>query len=453
MEIPRILISGTSSRAGKTVISLGIMRALRNRGYKVQPFKIGPDYIDPSYHHFATGQKSRNIDGFMMDSQDMVEVLARGSRGRDVAVIEGTMGLYDSHNAVDPRGSTAEASKILGSPVIMVANIERISRTAAPFVLGYKLFDPEVDIAGVILNRAGNPRHAYKAKRAVEELADMRVVGLVPRDKGLTIPERHLGLVPAYERSRVDELFDSLARVVEENVDVDRLIEIARGAAPLENYRPNPLFEPREARLKLGVALDRAFTFYYQDNLDALASGGAEIVPLDTLGQKKLPRLDALYIGGGFPEVQARELEKNKGLRQDIYKFCTSNPCYGECGGLMYLGETITTREGEEYEMAGVLPLKTEMKKKFQALGYVRARANQDSLIAREGALLVGHEFHHSRVVPTEELNLAYDVHRGRGLLDGKDGVLQGKTLASYLHLHVLSYPQMVKNFLSSAFP
>ncbi len=453
MEIPRVLIAGTSSRAGKTVISLGIMRALRNRGYKVQPFKVGPDYIDPSYHHFATGRKSRNIDSFMMSPQDMVDVLVRGSRGADIAVIEGVMGLYDSHNALEEKGSTALTAKILKSPVVLIANIERIARTAAAFVLGYKLFDPEVNLAGVILNRAGNQRHAQKARIAVEELAKIPVIGVVMRNNSLFIPERHLGLVPAYERDKLDELFDKLAETIEKSIDLDKLIQIAENAPEITEYHENPLFNPkRKFNLRLGVAMDRSFTFYYQDNIDAFHAAGAEIVYFDTLKDKKLPEVDALYIGGGFPEVQAESLEANSSLRSEIYEFCSSGkPCYAECGGLMYLGESITTKEGDTYEMVGLLPIDTEMMEKFQALGYVEALAEANSPIARKGDRLVGHEFHHSKPRVKKKLNYAYRVLRGKGIADGKDGAVVGNTLASYLHVHVLSYPKMVTNFLSRA--
>ncbi|HEQ78623.1 MAG TPA: hydrogenobyrinic acid a,c-diamide synthase (glutamine-hydrolyzing) [Euryarchaeota archaeon] len=453
MDIPRILISGTSSRAGKTIISIGIMRALRNRGYKVQPFKIGPDFIDPSYHNFATGRIGRNIDGFMMSPEDMVEVLVRGSRGADISVIEGTMGLYDSHNALDPEGSTADAARILKAPVVLVANIERISRTAAAFVLGYKLFDKNLNLAGAILNRAGNPRHAYKAKTAIEQLAEMKVLGVVYRNNSLTIPERHLGLVPAYERERLEELFDSLADIMEKSIDIEKLIDIAQNTREIEEYRENPLFiQKKKLNLRVGVARDSAFNFYYQDNIDAFSSAGAEIVTFDTINDRRLPELDALYIGGGFPEVQASHLERNSSMKEEIYEFCSSGkPCYAECGGLMYLGESITTKEGDEYEMAGVLPLKTEMKKKFQALGYVRSRVEKSNPIADRGDILLGHEFHHSKVVPTGKLKFAYKVIRGKGVGDSKDGIILRNTLASYIHLHILSYPKMVENFLSTA--
>lgn len=453
MDIPRILISGTSSRAGKTVISIGLMRALRNRGYRVAPFKVGPDFIDPSYHLFATGRVSRNLDGYMMSDEDILEAFVRGSRGADIAVIEGTMGLYDSHNAVDAKGSTAEVSKVIKAPVVLVANVERISRTAAAFVLGYRLFDPEVNLAGVILNRVGNPRHAYKAKTAVEVLAKMRVFGTVPRSTSIEIPERHLGLIPAYEKDKLEQLFDSLANIVEEHIDIEALVEVAGEAPELGEVSPNPLFSrPREPRVTLGFAKDVAFTFYYQDNLDALAAQGARLVPVDTLRDSTLPEIDALYIGGGFPEVMAAQLERNRSLRRSIYEFCESGrPCYAECGGLMYLGQSINTRDNHEYEMVGFLPIATEMKAKFQALGYVRNRAVRDNPISRSGDLLVGHEFHYSRVRAIERLSFAYRVERGKGIDGTHDGILKGNTLANYMHVHVLSYPRMVNNFLSLA--
>jgi cobyrinic acid a,c-diamide synthase len=454
MDIPRILISGTSSRAGKTVISIGLMRALRNRGYKVQPFKVGPDFIDPSYHLFATGRVSRNLDGYMMRDEDILETFVRNSKGADIAVIEGTMGLYDSHNAVDAKGSTAEVSKVIKAPVILVANVERISRTAAPFVLGYKLFDPSVDIAGVVLNRVGNPRHAYKAKTAVEVLAKMRVFGTVPRSQSIEIPERHLGLIPAYEKDKLEQLFDNLASIVEEHIDIDGILEVASNAPEIEEVPLNPLFsEPGEPKVTLGVARDVAFTFYYQDNLDAFAAQGARLVPIDTLHDSALPKdLDALYIGGGFPEIMAEQLERNQRLRQSIYDFCASGkPCYAECGGLMYLGQSINTRDNHEYEMVGFLPIATKMEAKFQALGYVKNLAVRDNPISRSGDLLVGHEFHYSKVKAFEKLTFAYRVERGKGVDGTHDGIIKGNTLANYMHVHVLSYPSMVNNFLRVA--
>lgn len=453
MNIPRIVLGGTSSHTGKTVISIGLMRALANRGLKVQPYKMGPDFIDPSYHFFATGRYSRNLDGFMMGRDNILESFQRNCKGADVAVIEGAMGLYDSHDAVDETGSTAQASKFLKAPVILIANVERLSRTAAAFVMGYKVFDPDVDLRGVILNRAGSRRHQDKARTAVEVLAKMQVLGVVPRNPDVVIPERHLGLIPAYERDKIDALFDNLAEFVEKNIDVDKLLEIADSAPELEMVPENPLYHPeKKIEVTLGVARDKSFTFYYQDNIDALCSLGAEIKYFDTLEDRKLPEVDALYIGGGFPEIQYEDLEKNHRMRGSVYDFAESGrPVYAECGGLMFLGKSIITKEGGEYDMVDFLPVKTRMMKKFQALGYVENEIIRDNPFGRKGTILRGHEFHHSKAEVLDKVDYAYKVIRGKGIQDRKDGIVKKSTLAGYLHLHVLSYPEWATNFLNAA--
>jgi cobyrinic acid a,c-diamide synthase len=457
MNVPRVVLGGTSSRAGKTVVSIGLMRALVNRGYNVAPFKAGPDFIDPSYHLFAAGRPSRNIDGYMMKKSDIVGAFYHGCRDCDIAVVEGTMGLYDSIDGIREIGSTGQVAKFLKAPVILIANIERISRTAAAYVLGYKVFDKNVDIKGVLLNRVGSERHAKKATAAVEKLAKMPVVGVMPRDERIEIPERHLGLVPAYEKRRLNRLFDSLAELIEEYVDVDKIIKIAKSAKAQKGVKDIPVFHPKkQIPAKLGVIRDKCFSFYYQDNLDAFAAAGAEIKFIDSLKDEKLPDVDALYIGGGFPEIFAEELEKNASLRSDIYEFCEEGkPAYGECGGLMYLGRSITTKEKEEYEMVGFLPIKTRMFKKFQSLGYVKNEVIKDNPLSRIGATIKGHEFHYSKVEilnsNLKNMEYIYKVKRGMGIDGEHDGLLVKNTLASYMHLHVLSYPRMIDNFLKSA--
>lgn len=452
MHIPRVILGGTSSRAGKTVVSIGLMRALKNRGYRVAPFKTGPDFIDPSYHLFATGRPSRNIDSYMMKKADIAGTFYRNTRDCDIAIIEGTMGLYDSIDGIRETGSTAQVSKLLKTPVILIANIERISRTAAPFVLGYKLFDTDVDIKGVILNRAGSERHAKKATAAVERLARMEVVGIMPRDERIEIPERHLGLIPAYEKKRLERLFDNLAELIEDYVDIDKIIKIANRAKVLRDVKDVAVFSPKEKiAARLGVIRDKSFSFYYQDNLDAFAAAGAEIRYIDSIKDGKLPEIDALYIGGGFPEIFAEELEKNASLRSKIYEFCDSGkPVYAECGGLMYLGKSITTKKNMEYEMVGFLPIKTRMFDKFQSLGYVKNETTAKNPISRVGATLKGHEFHYSKIEILKKRGYIYKVKRGKGIDGSHDGILEKNTLASYMHLHVLSYPPMIRNFLKS---
>jgi len=456
MEIPRILLSGTSSRVGKTMISIGLMRALTNRGYVVQPYKVGPDFIDPSFHYFATGRYSRNVDGFMLSGEANLEIFERNFKGADIAVIEGKTGLYDSHDAVDERGSTAEMSKILKSPVILIANAERLSRTAAAFVMGYKVFDPEVDIKGVILNRVGGERHSNKVRKAVEELAKMKVLGTIPRKKDVVIPDRHLGLIPAFEREEdFYELFDNLSELVELYLDIDEIVKMAMEAPELEDLPINPIFEKKEPEVTIGVVRDRSFNFYYQDNIDALSSR-ANIVVIDALKDNKLPDLDALYIGGGFPEIFAEELEHNNSFRNSVYDFCESGkPVYAECGGLMYLGEFLSTKDGNEYEMVGFLPFKTEMKRKFQALGYSVYKVQEDNIVSRKGDIINGHEFHYSKFIPmnsgADALECVFRVERGRGIDGARDGVVKKNTLANYFHLNISSYPDMVQRFINSA--
>jgi len=446
MDIPRIVIAGTSSKVGKTTIAIGLMRALINRGYVVQPYKIGPDFIDPSFHHLATGRYSRNLDSFMLNRYSIMETFQRNFRGADIAVIEGKTGLYDSADAISEKGSVAEISKILKAPVILVANVERLNRTAAAMLLGYKLFDPEVDLKGVILNRVGNPRHASRVKTAVERLAKLKVLGVIPREK-IDMPYRHLGLIPAYERE-ISELFDKLANLVERYVNIDAVIDTAYKAPPLEEVDLDEGESIAKKEIRIGVVRDRVFSFYYQDNIDIL-SNYAEIVYIDSLRNKILPEVDALYIGGGFPEVFAEELERNRRLREEIYEFCEEGGIvYAECGGLMYMGEKIVI-DRDEYDMVGFLPIKTEMHKRFQAQGYCIYKAEKSCPIARKNETVVGHEFHYSKAIPLKRVEYAFRVKRGYGI-DGKyDGILKKNVLANYIHVHFLSNKNIVRRFVS----
>lgn len=445
MDIPRIVIAGTNSKVGKTMISIGLMRALVNRGYVVQPYKIGPDFIDPGFHHIATGRYSRNLDSFMLDKYSLIETFQKNFRNADIAIIEGKTGLYDSADAISEKGSTAEVCKILKAPVLLVANAERINRTIAAILLGYKLFDPEVDIKGVILNRVGNRRHAEKVKNATEKLAKLKVYGIIPREK-IDMPYRHLGLIPAYERE-VDELLDKLANLIERYVNIDEIVDTAYKAPPIEYYEIERE-EKHKPMIKIGVIRDRVFSFYYQDNIDEL-SNYAEIVYIDSLKDKKLPKIDALYIGGGFPEVFAEELEKNSKLRNEIYEFCEENGVvYAECGGLMYLGKSIVIN-GEEYEMVGFLPIKTEMHNRFQAQGYCIYKTEKSCIIARKNETVVGHEFHYSKVIPLKELDFVFKVKRGYGVNGEHDGITKKNVLANYIHVHFLSNKNVVKRFVN----
>lgn len=452
MDIPRVVIAGTSSKVGKTMVAIGLMRALVNKGYVVQPYKVGPDFIDPGFHHLATGRYSRNLDSFMLSQSAIIETFVRNFRGADIAVIEGKTGLYDSSDAVSEKGSVAEVSKILRAPVILVANVERLNRTSAAIVLGYKVFDPEVDLRGAILNRVGSERHANKVRTAVEKLAKVKVYGVIPR-KDVRMPYRHLGLVTAYERGDIDELIDNVASIIEECVDIDAIVELANNAPPIDAFAYDEREggkENGEKDLKIGILRDEVFSFYYQDNLDEL-SKYADLVFIDSFRDRKLPDVDALYIGGGFPEVFAEQLEGNKKLRENIYEFCDSGkPVYAECGGLMYLGESIDTGESE-YEMVGFLPLKTVMFKKFQAQGYSIYRAVKSCPIAKRNQNITGHEFHYSKAVLTGKAEFAFSVKRGFGIDGRRDGIMVKNVLGNYIHVHFLSDRSIARRFVEQA--
>ncbi|MET1123998.1 MAG: cobyrinate a,c-diamide synthase [Archaeoglobaceae archaeon] len=446
MDIPRIIVAGVRSKVGKTLIAMGLMRCLADRGYIVQPFKVGPDFIDPGFHTFAARRASRNLDSFMLDRKAIYEVFARGCRGADIAVIEGKTGLYDSAELRGEKGSVAEVAKILRSPVVLVADVERMGRSLAAMLLGYKLFDREVAIEGVILNRAGGERHRERVVEAAK-LAGMRVLGCVPRIN-VNMPYRHLGLVTAYEREDVEEVIERAAEVIERFVDVEAIVDVASRAPPLDLDFEDAESSSRDVRV--GVVKDRAFSFYYTENLEELAKR-AELVFVDSMEDKKLPDVDALYIGGGFPEVFAEQLERNERLRNQIYDFCSSGkPVYAECGGLMYLGESIEVN-GCEYEMVGFLPLKTRMFEKFQAQGYCVYTAVRDTVVAARGEKLLGHEFHYSKPEIKGNVNFAFAVERGHGIDGKRDGVVLENTLACYLHLHFLSKRDAAERFVALA--
>ncbi len=446
MDAPRVVVAGVRSKVGKTMVSLGLMRCIAERGYTVQPFKVGPDFIDPGFHYFATRRKSRNLDSFMLSKRSLLEVFCRGMRGADIAVIEGKTGLYDSADAIGERGSVAEVSKILKAPVILVADAERMNRSLAALVLGYKMFDRDVDLRAAILNRVGSDRHAARVSEAVRRLAKLPVLGCIPR-YSISMPYRHLGLVTAYERSDIDELIDQVAEIVERHVDVDAVIDIAFSAPPLEDVRVE---RGAEKIARIGVVRDIVFSFYYVENIEEL-SRFAEIVYIDSLRDRRLPNVDALYIGGGFPEVFAEELEKNRRLRERIYEFCDSGkPVYAECGGLMFLGKTLEV-DGCEYEMVGFLPLKTTMCERFQAQGYCIYRSLRDTPVSVRNEIVVGHEFHYSKPEVLEDANFAFAVKRGFGIDGKRDGIMVKNTLACYIHMHFLSNCNAARRFAQLA--
>ncbi|HEX9531268.1 MAG TPA: cobyrinate a,c-diamide synthase [bacterium] len=457
MRVPRIVIAGTHSGAGKTTVTLGLLRALQRRGMVVQPFKVGPDFIDPEWQTAAVtaaeqpGRLARNLDAWLLPPATVVELFARDADGADVAVIEGMMGLYDGVDGRSEAGSTAEVAKLLRAPVVLVLDVAGSVRSAAAVALGFVSFDPEVTLAGVIANRVGGGRHEQWLHDALDT-AGVPLLGVLPWDDRLKLPERHLGLVPAAEHS-AREAIDALADAVEEHVDVAALVRTAGLALPLVVPGPQ-IFPPMSVaqQVALGVARDEAFSFYYEDALDLLESRGARIVPFSPLHDHDLPPVHGLYMGGGFPEIYARKLAENVRVREQVKEAVASGmPVYAECGGMMYLAQTLVDEAGREHPMVGALPLMTRMQPRLAALGYVTLTATTDSVLLRKGETVRGHEFHFSTTTPLGPVEFGLTSVGGRGLAEGKDGICTPNVFASYAHVHFASHPVMAERFVNAA--
>jgi cobyrinic acid a,c-diamide synthase len=448
----RIVLAGTGSAVGKTTISTGIMKALSEET-KIQPFKVGPDYIDPTYHTLATGNRSRNLDSFFMSDGQIREAFERAISITDskMGIIEGVRGLYEGISPTGDVGNTASVAKALNSPVILILNARSLVKSAAAVVLGFKSLDPEIEIEGVILNQVKNQRHYLKAKEAVEKLTDTQVIGGIPRSDSLTVEQRHLGLVPAIERENLLGFIEKWGQVVSENIDLDALKDIMKSARKIPAEREELWKKENTKRVKIGVAQDEIFTFYYQENLEALEDNHAQIVPFSPYHDEQLPDVDALYIGGGYPEIFSKELEKNYSMRNSIKKFhLDERPIYGECGGLMYL-----TRSIDGHQMCDVFPYPSLMTDKVQGLSYVISEAQEDNIISENGDVYRGHEFHYSKVDiganKTISPKFAFKILRGRGIIDSKDGLMSKNTVASYVHTHVAACPGFASNLTKNA--
>jgi cobyrinic acid a,c-diamide synthase len=445
----RIVLAGTGSAVGKTTIATGIMKALSSE-YRVQPFKVGPDYIDPTYHTLATGNQSRNLDSFFMSDGQIREGFERGLNlsKSDFAVIEGVRGLYEGISPIGDVGNTASIAKALNSPVILILNARSLVKSAAAIVLGFKTLDPTIQIQGVILNLVKNRKHYLKTKESVEKLTNTDVIGGIPRDNAIGVEQRHLGLVPAVERENLLHYIGEWGRVMEENLDLDALISIMKDAGKLPEGR-EPLWQEKNRRkVKIGIARDEVFTFYYQENLEALEANQAELVYFSPTHDEEIPDVDGIYIGGGYPEIFAQELESNHTMRESVQKFHQrGGPIYAECGGLMYLSKSINGRN-----MCEVFPYHSRMTKKPQALSYVIARAREDNVILDKDGEFRGHEFHYSQVdLQGKKPQFAFDILRGRGITDSKDGLMSKNTVASYVHTHVATCLQFASKFTQSA--
>ncbi len=448
--IPRFVIAAPASGSGKSTIATGLMAAL-SRSCKVQGFKVGPDYIDPMYHTAATGRISRNLDTWMVPFDEVKESFAHTSRDADVAVIEGVMGLFDGYDARTESGGTAEVAKLLGAPVILVLDVAKMARSAGALALGYRLFDPALNVAGVICNRVGSDLHAQWVREAVEAVG-LPVLGCIPRTDALAIPERHLGLYTAVERmTEVKAFLEDAAALVSQHIDLDRVWSIAFQAAPIEVVAA-PAASFAAPHTRIGVARDEAFCFYYEDNLDLLRAAGAEIIFFSPLHDVGLPDgIAGLYFGGGYPELYAEALSRNDALRAAVHAAHQADmPIYAECGGLMFLTQSIIDLEGRHYPMMGLLPGHSRMQTRL-TMGYRRVTARCDSLLCSREAQVRGHEFHYSDWIEVPaDLPSAYDSAHYGGIDVHPEGFVSGNLLASYVHLHFRAEPSLARNFAAA---
>lgn len=451
MALPRITIAGPYSGVGKTTISVGIMGAFKKRGLKVQAFKVGPDYIDPSHHSAILKRPSRNLDAWMVQPEGIIEIFQRATQDVDIAVIEGVMGLFDGFNESDENGSTAHIAKLLKSPVILVINVHGMAKSVAPLILGYEKYDPYVKLSGFILNKVSGERHKDWCKKAINSITKLPVLGAIPRNKDIEMQERHLGLIPHREKAYTESFLDSLVNFIEENVDVDKIIDIARTAGDLPQSS-NMVYPKHSCKkdLVVAVAFDESFNFYYQDNLDMLSAYGANIKFFSTIEDKEIPSdASGLYIGGGFPEMLPEMLGKNTSMLKSIKKLAEDEmPIYAECGGLMYLTDFIIDFENRSHKMVGLLNARTVMTKSL-TLNYTLADVIADNPLSKVNDVLKGHEFHYSKILEIpRDAKFAYRMKIGKGI-DGKhDAWLVHKVLASYMHMHFAYQPKLVKNFL-----
>ncbi len=444
-----IVIAGTTSGVGKTTVATGLMGALVHQGFKVQPFKAGPDYIDPSYHTLMTGEPSRNLDTWLLPHNAISELFTRAMVNKDIAVIEGVMGLYDGRSSLSEEGSTAELAKLLQAPVLLIVDSRKGARSLAAMVAGYNTFDPSLRIGGVILNGIGSPSHLELCRDAIEHYTSIPVLGYIPRRDSLSLPERHLGLVPTVEETISKEFLELLTAQCEATIDIPQILRLSEQAAPPQ--AKSSLFPARQAptSVKIAVARDKAFSFYYQDSLDLLHAWGAELATFSPLQDADLPEgTSGIYIGGGFPELYATSLRDNESMRRAIRTSARRGmPIYGECGGLMYLGTSMGDLQGNKHPMVGAIPISSRIDNSHLSLGYRTVQALNDGPILRQGEIVKGHEFHWSILDEGAKLANAYHLV---GTENRYEGFQKNNLLTSYIHLHMGSLPQMASRFVQN---
>ena len=449
----KILIAGTNSGVGKTTISLGIMQALTKRNLKVQPYKVGPDYIDPSYHTFITKRYSRNLDSYMLDDEKIKYIVKNASKDADISVVEGVMGLYDGYG-IDLNDCTSSyTSKILKTPVILVINAKAMAASAAAMVLGYKNLDPKVNIAGVITNNVKSESHYKTLKEAIETYTGIEVLGYFPPNKNFSLESRHLGLIPSVEMNSLKVKFDNLAEEIEKYINIDRIIEISESEDFETNFDLNDFIESNKLKNKtIAIAYDKAFNFYYRENLELFEKLGIKIKYFSPINDKEVPECDYIYIGGGFPEIFAKELHENKEMRESLMKAHKNNiPIYAECGGLMYLGEKLQNQDNSIYDMVGIFKGCSKMTSSLKRFGYCLGEAKEDTILSKKGEIIKGHEFHHSIFESDEKCAYHMKKVKNNKVIDEwEGGYSKSNTLATYLHTHFYNNLNCISKFLSN---
>lgn len=444
------LLAGTQSGVGKTTISTGIMGALKKRGYSVKPFKVGPDYIDPQFHRFITGNPSRNLDGYMLKEEVLKGLFPQNLQAGDIAVVEGVMGLYDGYGTERDQGSSAHISKILGLPVVLIIDGSGTSTSAAAMVLGYKLYDQGVNIQGVIINNLSGEKHYLLLKEAIERDTGIKCIGFLKKNKNIQLKSRHLGLIPCGEVPELQEKVEEAVAMVEETIDIDGLLCLG-GEIDTRDHQ-ELVKKPLEQNITIAYAYDDAFNFYYEDNLDLLKALGCRLVPFSPLKDKELPEeINGIYIGGGFPEVFAKELEANESIRRAILeKALEGLPIYAECGGLMYLTKGIQTFDGGYHQMVGIFDATAEMTSRLQRFGYCEVEIKEESSFFKAPFKIKAHEFHRA-VVKSDDSKYGYDVRKikkGETVESWSCGLEKYNCLGAFPHIHFYSNPSFVEGFL-----
>ncbi len=438
-----IIIAGTHSGVGKTTVSIALMRAFINMGKKVAPFKVGPDYIDPKFHIKAAKQKSYNLDSWFLNDERITILFHKHSKGKDISLVEGVMGLYDG-SGNGTIGSTAHIAKILKAPIILVIDAEGIYTSINALILGYKLYDKEVNIKGVLLNNISSESHYRILKEIIEEEIDVECVGYFPKNFDVSFNSRHLGLIPTEEVTDIEEKIEILGKVASKKIDLEKLEELANipDIEPVDSYKP--ILEKIGEGLKIAVARDEAFSFYYEDNLELMEECGIELIEFSPLHEKELPKdINGVYLGGGFPEVFSERLSKNVALLNDISDKINDNlPIFGECGGLMYLTRGIIDKEGNFHQLVSFFDCKSKMTEKLQRFGYVE--------VNYEGVITKAHEFHHSKLVDIveEDFTYKYEVKKFNSDLRWRCGLAKKNVLAGYAHVHFYSNFEFFKKII-----